>query len=435
MVGVLVLAIGALTAAAAVRGPRITGIELDRAALVDRDGSRVVLDLDQPVGRPSSVRVTPATDARVTVAGRQIAIEFPRMLRYDTDYRIRLAGVRGVATGATATVETGFRTADAQVYALVRNPNGEDRIVRRALGGGAATTVYSAKRIQRYAVLPTQLAVVTVDRAGTGAVTLVSIDGARSTDPVTAPAGAIGPLAASGPSGYLAFGVTGGELDSRLLILDPNDGSGVAQAVPGPGGDPLSASSVQWIPGRAALVARRDDGALFLVDAATRKATAIGSAGELRGVVPGTATVVVANPDGGSTIDLVTGRSSPFTLADDGQPAGATRFAPILLDGARRYLDVVATPAADFTQRDFRVVEAGPSGGRVLWKPASADTRIADACLSPNRQYLAVELIPAGAASDDYPEVPGFPAGSTAVIDLASGEATRALPGAFPSWC
>ena len=44
---------------------------------------------------------------------------------------------------------------------------------------------------------------------------------------------------------------------------------------------------------------------------------------ELRGFIPGTTTLVVADPDEGSTIDLATGETAPLDLPEAPLPEGA----------------------------------------------------------------------------------------------------------------
>lgn len=81
------------------------------------------------------------------------------------------------------------------------------------------------------------------------------------------------------------------------------------------------------------------------------------------------------------------------------------------------------------------MVLAGPDGGKVLYRPADDGSRIRQACLSPNAQYLAVEIVSPEGRSDDYPQRPAFTAISTNIVDVSSGAVARGLPGFDPSWC
>ncbi|TPW75644.1 hypothetical protein [Schumannella soli] len=443
LAGLLVVVAG-LALGNALRPPGIVRADFDGAALIEQQGARVVLHLDRAVDRLATkdVTVSPAASFSVQRSGAAVTLTFPERLRYGTDYRVSLRVPDGKG-GTSATVEQSIRTPWPNVYTLLRDaPDPDaDQILSRSVDGGATKVAFSAPRIAQYAVLPSQLAVATLGDAGDATLQLVTLP-EGSSDTITTPQHAsIDLLKSSGPSGLLGYTLTtppGVEpaLDHVLEFYDPTSSSGIGTAVTGLDGEPLSVLDYVWVPGTTSLVAQATDQSLLLIDPTkSAKPVPLGAHGELRGFLPNTATVVVADPDGGSTIDLTTGETTPLAVPEDGQPAEDYRGEVTVLDRAGRYVEVVSSP--DFTRgaTGFRVVLAGPDGGRVLYQPADDGSRIRQACLSPNAQYLAVEVVSPEGRSDDYPQTPSFTAISTNIVDVSSGAVARGLPGFDPSWC
>lgn len=85
--GVLALTIGGLTAATVAHGPRVTGVEVSAAGVVEREGGRMKIRLDQAVDASVVERVTvnPAADIEVAVDGADVTLTFTDTLRYATE--------------------------------------------------------------------------------------------------------------------------------------------------------------------------------------------------------------------------------------------------------------------------------------------------------------------------------------------------------------
>ncbi|MFT4030380.1 MAG: hypothetical protein QM675_10940, partial [Protaetiibacter sp.] len=61
--------------------------------------------------------------------------------------------------------------------------------------------------------------------------------------------------------------------------------------------------------------------------------------------------------------------------------------------------------------------------------------RIGAVCLSPNGQYLAVEVVPGGATPDDYPNAPGWSGTTIYYVDAETGAFSRGVTGMSADWC
>ncbi len=447
VLAVLALIVGALTVGNAVRGPRVVEAAASGARLVDSAGTPVVARLDQAVREvpADAVSVVPETPIEVAVDGADLTVRFAERLRYATDYEVTIADAVGVATGARGDLTLRVSTPDARPHSLVRgSPTGEpDRILRRPLAGGEAQVVYSATRIQEYAVLPGQLAVVEQDDSGGATLRLARIgeDGAAEGEPerISLPdSSTVDQVASSGSSGLLGYVVTadaGATLDNVLHIYDPTDSSGIGTPVTGLDGAPLSVLDWQWVPGTTSLVAQAFDQTLLLADPlAGTPPTPLGAHAEMRDFLPGSTRLVVADPTGGGTIDLASGETRALALPEDGLPDETYRDSVIALDDDE-YLQTVSEPSLEFGAVDYRVLRVGPEGARELYAPASPTAGIRDVCPSPNDQFVAVEVVSPEGTTDDYPTVPSFTAISTVVVDMESGDASRGLPGFAVDWC
>jgi hypothetical protein len=154
----------------------------------------------------------------------------------------------------------------------------------------------------------------------------------------------------------------------------------------------------------------------------------------LRGFIPGTVQLVVANPLSGSTIDLSTGETRALELPPDGANEAAYRGKLLALSDAR-YLEVVyrTVPGGSF-RLDYELLAVGPEGVEVLFDP-DAGNAIRDICLSPNAQYVAVEVADSEGVPDEYPNLGSRTGTTTYFIDIETGTSNRSVRGIEASWC
>lgn len=443
-VGILALATTGLGVAGAFRAPHLDQASVAAASALERPGQRLVVQADQAIDpvEASDVTITPAAPVDVTSDGRAITIRFTGMLRALTEYTVT-ATVRGSSTGVEGALGYMFTTPDLSVAVLVRDLDGPDQVVRRSVSGDDTAVVFSADRIQEFAVTPDGVAAVVLDETGPDGRLVLAPTGETLTQEVGLPApGRLQQLHASATTGRVGVVFTAADaLDpdaeqSRLLLFDPLDPSGALRPVTGLDGAPLSVLDWAFVPGTPYLVAHAFDEQVLLVDTANPDAppAPLGEHAEVRGFLPGSLTLVVADPLSGGLVDLTTGETRPFTPPSDGTEEGVYRGKLLALSDDR-YVEVVSRPSGETGfQLDFEVLLVDSDGARVIYDPA-AGIPIRDVCLSPNGQYAAVEVQDPSGEPDGYPNVAGRTATTTYFVDLDTGAANRGIAGFATSWC
>lgn len=482
----LVLAVAVLALAALVlgllsllQGPRLRTAEWNGQAAVSRVGQSAILHFDQAID-PASIaglEVEPAVPFQVEVDGSRVVVRFEGMLRYASEYRIRLPELTSASTGAVSAIEHVIATPRARLHTLVRSgdrfpgPSDGDAVYSHELGNpAAAELVARAPRIQEYAVLPFGVAMITLDESGAPGVQ-IAVDGETTLQSVAVPDGAVvSQLRGSGASNLLGFLVeTGGEA-RELWVIDPDDISGVPRIVLGFDGEPVNVEDWAFVAGTTSLVvqSREDDSMLFVELLTDAPPVPLGQFGSIVGFVPGVAQLAVANVDGLRVIDLVTGDSVPVEtvggldrpIADfygagrviaSGVEAGGDRDVgagepdagvvdpgdPAPTDADSDLAQIVAF--ADFTgsgtELFFAVERARGGEVSILFEAPTANAEVRDICVSPNAQYLAVELVDQLGVDDGYSELPLAGPVTTYFVDLDTGDAALGVAGFRASWC
>jgi hypothetical protein len=443
VVAVLVLAVGGLTAATVAKGPRVASLEVSTDGVVERDGGRVRVHLDQAVEPDALDRVTVTPDAPHTaeLEGGVLTLTFAETLRYATTYEIGIDDARSAATGSAADLAASFTTKDPDLFTLDRtadDPSQPDAVRVRPLSGGDTRVLFTADRIQDYAVVGPVLVVVTLEPDDTNLVRTLTLDtGSEGVIPLPGP-GTVRELHASPEKGVLGWTFSGetptGPLDRALYSYDLTDQKGEAVPVLGFDGGPLRATDWLFVPGTTSVVTHSLDDTVLLVDLLTPGSISpLGQHAELRGFVPGANRLVVADPDSGSLIDLADGSVERLALppADVGPTASPVQI--LLLDSGS-YVELEAEYSAETGRAQYSVVRVDASGTSEVFR-TSPTGRIRSICLSPNGQYLAVEAVSVEGEPDDYPDVPGFSATSTVLVDLDTADTARSVNGVSRDWC
>jgi hypothetical protein len=442
VVAALAVAAAALGVASVTQGPRLSSAAFNAGAAVERSGQRLVLQADQPLVTvdADAVTVEPEAPVELSSEGARLTVRFTGMLRYATEYRVRVA-VRSAATGAESRLDYRFATPDVATFSLVRHHPGDggtDRIVRHSLSGDTAdATMLEAPRIQEYVPVGEAIAAVVLDESDVPSLVLVAPDGTPT--PVSVPPArgirALGLASGGDLLGYLVEGeVTAGT--ATLYVLDLTDASWVPFEVRGPAQTPLAALDWTFVPGTTSLVVQAIDQQLYLVDpVAGTEATPLGQHTELRGFLPGTLRIVVADPDRGAVIDLADGTTTELKLPVAEVPPGLYPDAFVLTSPAS-YVELYNDPMG-FAEVGARSIlyAVDATGTRELFRPATATSRIGTVCLSPNGQYLAVEVVPGDAVRDDYRSAPGWSGTTIYYVDAASGATSRGVTGMSADWC
>jgi hypothetical protein len=453
-IAVLAVASAALGVAAVARGPKLDTISVNPAAAISRDGQKLVLHADQPIGEVSSeqVSITPSTAFDVTSSGNDVTVSFPGLLDYATDYRVRVEGVVSASTGLTGALDAAFETPDVPVYTLLRQGGAaardpgqpEDQVLRSGLAAGAearSDVVFQAPHIAEYAVTDLALAAVVADDDGRASLRIAPDGAAPFT--VHTPTGArLQHLKASPTARLFGFSVNGGadasgrEYQNTVFVFDPLSPSGRAEEVTGFGGAPLQLVAWDFVPGTSSLVAQGTDQQLYLIDPLSGgDPTPLGRHVEMRGFLPGERQLVVADGESVSTIDLSSGA---VVALPQSQPAVDPAYYPkkivTLGDGVtiRQFDDVDYASASPVV--GSVILQADGAGTRELYRSTTPGSRVRDFCVSPNGQYLAVETIPAGSVNDGY-ALSAYSGMTTYFVDIGDGTIRRGVPGFLPDWC
>lgn len=443
-VGILGLAVAGLGVAGAFRGPHLADASVAAASALERAGQRLVLQADQAIDPvdAAAARIVPEVPVEVTSDERAIAIRFTGMLRALTEYTVSVA-VSGSATGVDGTLEYRFTTPDLDVAVLVRDLDGPDEVRGRPVSGEESVTLFSADRIQEFALLPDGVAAVLLDDTGANGRLVIAPEGEQITQEIGLPGlGRLQQLRASDTTDRIGALFTSADADgpdarlSQLLLFDRLDASGIARPVTGLDGEPLSVLDWRFVPGTPYLVVQAFDQSMLLINTTTPDAAPVplGEHAEVRGFLPGTLELVVADPLSGGVIDLASGETAPLDLPDDG--LDETSYpGKVVVIADEAYVEVASRPApGEGFVLDYEVLRVTPDGVEVVFDP-DAGIPIRDICLSPNAQYLAVELQDPEGEPDNYPTVSGRTLSTTYFVDLETGQANRAIAGFASSWC
>ncbi|WP_130179025.1 hypothetical protein [Cryobacterium sp. SO1] len=433
------------------RGPGLQSAAINLKSVIALPGQRLLLTADQPIASidQDHITVTPDVPVSVAVDGTAATVTFEETLKYNTEYRVRIDPVIGLFQGARSSIEYDFTTADVELFTLHRDlrtgSDGHkrpDEIRRDTLSAnGEGGVVFNADRIQEFAVLPSHLAVVTLDQDDTNHLTLFSLADDTELE-LTLPSNAVvKDLLTSGTTNLFGFTLAGAPIDGDddpadiLYTYDASGQSAVPQPVLGIDQQPLTVSDYLFVPNTTSLVAQGPDEVMYLIDVtAGGDIVPLGQHVEMRGLIPGTNSLVVADPTQGSTIDLSNGRVTPLDLPVNDETGDAIPAKLELLDRDGQYVRLYQAWGTDGEVRPFLAL-TGRTGSSFVYEPASKNTEIRDFCVSPNRQYVAVETVSEEGESDQYPTLPASTGTMTTFVDLATGASVRSINGFLPHWC
>ena len=450
---VLVLAMmaGTLAVLNSTRGPSLQSAAINLSSVSEHPGQRLLLTANQPIASidRDQITVTPEVPVSVDVDGAAITVTFEAALKYSTDYRVQINPVIGLFQSAQSSIEYDFTTDDVDLFTLYRetrtNDDGTkrpDEIRRDTLfGAGAGQVLFTAERIQEFAVLPGHLAVVTLDGEGTNHLWIVSLTDDTQLEIALPPNSILKDLQASGTTNLIGFTATGvpstgdEDLADILYTYDVNEQSTVPQAVQGVDQQALPVSDYVFVPNTTSLAAHGPDGVMYLIDViADADIVPLGQHVEMRGLIPGTNSLVVADPTQGASIDLSNGAVTPLELPAADELGDAIPAKLEVLDSGGKYVRLYHAWGTDGATRPLLAL-TDHQGSSFIFEPASDNSEIRDFCLSPNGQYVAVETNSREAESDQYPALPASTGTMTTFVDLSTGASIRSVNGFLPHWC
>lgn len=450
---VIVLAVlaGALALLNTTRGPRLESAAINLGSVIDHPGQRLLLNTDQPISSidPDQITVTPEVPVSVAVDGTVVTVTFEEVLNYNTDYRVNIDPVIGLFQGAQSSIEYDFTTDDVDLYTLHRDSRTTDDGTKRPdeirrdtlLGTEVGQALFTAERIQEFAVLPGYLAVVTLDQENRNHLTMFSLTEETELEIVLPSDTVLKDLQTSRTTNLIGFtltsGLVGGDHDpvDTLYTYDVNEQTAVPQPVFGVDQRPLPVTDYVFVPNTTSLVAHGPDEVMYLIDVTVEgDIVPLGQHVEMRGLIPGTNSLVVADPTQGASIDLRDSTVTPLDLPADDELGDAIPAKLEVLNREGKYVRLYYAWGTDGTSRPLLAL-TDREGSSFVYVPASPDTDIRDFCVSPNGQYVAVETFPRGGDSDQYPTLPGSSAMMTTFVDLSTGVSNRSINGFQPHWC
>jgi hypothetical protein len=224
------------------------------------------------------------------------------------------------------------------------------------------------------------------------------------------------------------------DLRNRLYLYDLASGKGVPVVVTGFGDEPLPVMDWTFVPGTTAIVAQAQDQQLYFIDVLSgAEPIPLGGHVEMRGFIPGTVRLVVADPLSGSIIDLADGATTTLSLPE---PATSPDLFPgkLVLLSDDSYV-LLNTKIENDEQISSTLVRTDTAGSRELFQTGATGSQIRNFCLSPNGEYLAVEVVSGEGVADNYPSVIGYSATSIFFVRVEDGTSNRGVSGFLPHWC
>ena len=420
-----------------VQGPKLSSAQIDTSQVTSRSGQQLRLFANQPLAavKPANVSITPAADFTVTTSGAVVAVQFEQPLHYAATYVVKIDGVTSQFDDQSSTLDYRFTTGAPPVYYLDRG-DATDDIVRTRVTGNERTVVYSAPRIQEFALLGTTAAVASDAGDGTSALSLVSFDDG-GVEPIALPvAGTIENLHAADDGVTIGFTLTtaDGSYDHTLMTLNFEAGRDIVP-VKALDGSPLAVTNWFFIPGGVTLAAQNsaDDG-ILLVDTATLIVTPLGNFASLESLSTDATRLGVTNPFGPVSLSIADLTDTEFAPSPiDGETPFAGEFQ--LMRGMNLVQHVVLVDYASSQFENLLVADDGTTSRQIFRTKDDAGS-IGDFSVSPNDQYVAVEVVPnvATSVSDGYPVNERSTSVTTVVIDIATGAQVKSVAGLALQW-
>ena len=471
LVGGFAVACLALVAVNLTSGPRLTSVDVDTMAVVASANQRLVLATNRQLVEVTrdQVSIAPSTDFEVTTSGNSVVISFPQPLAYNTDYAVSVLDVIGLAVDSQSSLSAEFSTAEPSLHYLSRaapatgtEARKTDRILRTTVGSTETVVAFESVNIQEFVPMGGELAVVTVNSdQGSSALAnaLYRVGGDGTAEVLNLPgAGLVQDLQAAPGQSLLGFRFTsaadapGPLYENVLFVLDLR--TNVSTPVSDLNGDPLSVTTWGFMSGRADIVAQGYDSTLLLINPLDQAGgtplenepkfdspVPLGQFDNLTAFAPDGVRIAVSDRAGQYVLDLSQGTEAaivPQTVE------GTTRYTAELRflaggDGNTqidRYVQRVAEfdPATGAVRQYLSLVEGGEA--RTVYTPASALETIVGFEISPNGQYLAVQVVPNrnSELSDEYPVNAQATDATTLFVNVATGSQSRSVLGFAATW-
>jgi hypothetical protein len=440
---VLVVLVAGFAVLTFLQGPKLSSAQVDTTAVVSKPGQTLRLFTNERVAavRKSLVSISPAVPFTVSSSGQVISVQFTRPLAYATTYRLAVDGVTDPDVAQSSTLNYRFRTASPPLYYLHRSgSSAPDEIVKTGILSTGRSAIYSARRIQDFAIFDKALVVVTLDARGDSALTVVGRSGVAQSIPLPGD-GTVDHVAGNSDTGILGFtftsdGPTTKQKYSNTLFSVNPAGTGIPTPIKGVGGSLLSVLDWGFVPLTNDIVAQNIDQSIVLVD--TSKAnvvTPLGAYPELGAVAADGSSVVVSDSLGPLRVALPGGKATRLAASRFKGKVPYEGDAPAVVVPGGWIQDDQTYDAATGGFVSHLVFDTGGTARQLYALPNPRGT-IGAIVASPNDEYVAIETTPGGAtaASDGYAVNPRAKTVTTVFLDIATGTVVKSVSGFAVSW-
>ncbi len=442
----LAVAAAVLLGVSSLQGPRLSSATVDTTRVTEQPAQQLRLFANQPLADidAAQVVVTPETPVSTTVDGALLVVQFEQRLHTDTEYTVEVRDVTAVGRGASSTIEHRFTTAPGELVYLDRGET-VDEVLRAPLAGaGRGEVVHAAEGIQHMA--PVEGVLVLARDAAGGTSVLESVqtssgvvqnlrlpDGVRVDALIAPPVGTLlGVVFSSAPLEGEQQGVP--EYASTLGVVDLA-GDGTVAVVPGLDGGQLAVDQGWFLPDGTTMIVHGRDQTVQRVELLTGLVLPIDQVPTAYGISSDATRLTGADAFGGIIVDLDSGEQSRL---DPSPLEGEFAFGgeALLTAGELRVQKIAIPDASGGVFRSALIADDGSGASRLLYRTPDDRGSLGELSLSPNDQYVAIEVTPSVEdAQNDGRVVNSRPTSITLVIvDVASGVVVRTLEGFSPRW-
>jgi len=442
VVSIFTLIATAALAGYALQGPRLREATVDVVRAVNQPQTILRLEADRPLdpGADYRVEISPDTPHQLIVEGTSMVIVFDRALRYDTNYQVTVQGVQEEGGFSSSTWRHEFLTPLSNMWFMQRSASGDfDRILRATTGGEPPQVIYEAPDIGLFTPVGSVIVVASEDRAGRTSLGLVEPVTKRQETILLPPETDVVDMfaPASGTRVFFTLRSRGNDstYDRTLFTLD-TAGSRTPLVVSDLAGTPIRATKLFAVPGDDRVVVWVDDISVVQINMTTGLVLPIASeAQELWGVSTDGTQAITVDISGTVAVnidDLSETRLPVGTLGTRPAYEGDTYLTSLGFTVAKLAIPNLAE--TEFTSILATVsLDGDPS---VLYRTPADLGSIGRFRVSPNDQYVAVEVIPnlSTQQSDGRKLAPRDRAITTVVIDIDTGLIVRSVEGFWPVW-
>jgi len=439
-VAALLVLCGVFLALGYLQGPKLSSAQVDADAVVTSSDQTLRLFVNQSIAPVDSaaVSVEPAAEATASSDGDLVSVQFEQPLDYNTDYTVTVEGVVSPSGGPETTLSYSFTTGEPELYYLDRGvPN--DEIIRTGMSSQERSVVFAGEGIQEFVPVGDVVAFTTAAADRTGTLMLANPDTGVSEQVLLPEVGEVADLDATRSGALLGFTISSDDpgpiaaISHTLYTVDLDRGRDVV-AVTGLDGEPMRVVGWQFVPGSTTIVAITTESTLVRADTTTGLVVPLGGYFEFDRVSADGSTVVVNDTRG----------SAAVTLSDGTE----VRLHPSRINGEQPFIGQTdADAAGNLVAKMVLVGESGASfssilafddgdESRILYQTVDDKGAILDFRVSPNNQFVAVEVQPNVSEfdSDEYVMNPRPQSVTTYLVEIATGAVTRSMEGFEAVW-